>query len=307
MHQNLDLKLLQVFDVLWAERNVSRTAQRVHRTQSAVSASLDRLRTVFEDPLFVWNGREMQPTPRAEALAPRIRQILNLIDETVAGRYDDPLGTRRDFTIATADYIDFLLGSRLMRCLEREAPEATVYFLAVKAYMARGVRARDTDMFIVPKGAMNTARLSYRALFVDRYVCVAARDNDRVYPGMPVEEFVAIPQATFTSTPGSLTSHETSHLAELGIRYANRILTPHYMALPAIVAESGAVAIMQERLARLLSPLVGVKLVPPPVDYPPLEINLYWDPYFDDDPFHRWLRETIADISAALPPLSADY
>jgi DNA-binding transcriptional LysR family regulator len=55
--RNLDLNLLLIFDALWTERSVSRVARRIHRTQSAVSLALERLRTSFEDPLFVWNGR----------------------------------------------------------------------------------------------------------------------------------------------------------------------------------------------------------------------------------------------------------
>lgn len=301
--RNLDLNLLVVFDVLWSERSVSRAARRVHRTQSAVSLALDRLRTAFDDPLFVWNGRGMQPTVRAEALAPRIRAIVNQVNETLEMRFDDPRQVRREITVATADYIDWLLGAGLMGHLEAYAPNLTLYFVDVKPHMSKGRHAVETDLFIVPRDAISTTQMSFAPLFRDRYVCVAAADNERVYEGMPVDDFIAIPQATYTSTPGALYSHETRHLAELGVRYRNRILTPHYMALPMIVSESGGVAIMQERLARFMSRVVPLKLVTPPVSYPDLEINLYWHPHFDDDVTHRWLREQIQAISAALPPL----
>jgi DNA-binding transcriptional LysR family regulator len=303
--RNLDLNLLVIFDLLWAERSVSRAARRVHRTQSAVSLALDRLRAAFNDPLFVWNGREMQPTARAEALAPRIRAIVNQVNDALEDPVGDPRNVRREFTIATADYIDWLLGASLMPCLEREAPNLTVYFVDVQPFMSEGRHAADTELFIVPKSAINTARLSHAPLFRDRYVCVAAESNEHVYEGMPVEAFVEIPQATYTAAPGGLYSHETQHLAELGVRYRNRVLTPHYMALPMIVSESGGVAIMQERLARFMSAVVPIKLVTPPLAYPELEINLYWDPRFDDDAIHRWLREQIVAVSAALPDLPA--
>ncbi len=303
--RNLDLNLLVVFDVLWAERSVTRAARRVHRTQSAVSLALERLRSAFDDPLFVWNGREMQPTARAEDLAPRIRAIVTQINETLELQFDDPRKVSREFTIATADYIDWLLGGGLMRRLEASAPNLTLYFMDVRPFMTEGRHAVDTELFIVPRGAINTARLSHAPLFRDRYVCVAAQDNEQVFDGMPVEDFVRIPQATYTAAPGALYSHETLHLAELGVRYHNRILTPHYMALPMIVSESNGVAIMQERLARFMSASVPLKLVTPPVDYPELEINLYWHPHFDDDATHRWLREQIVTVSSELPALPA--
>jgi LysR family transcriptional regulator, nod-box dependent transcriptional activator len=304
MH-NLDLNLLVVFDILWRERSVSRAARRVHRTQSAVSLALERLRSAFNDPLFVWNGREMRPTARAELLAPRIRAIVNQVNDTLQLAFDEPRLARREFTIATADYIDWFLGAQLMQLLEAEAPDFTLYFIDVKPAMAISRNPSRPDLFIVPKGGINTAQLSHAPLFHDRYVCVAARDNEQVYEGMSVEEFVQLPQATYTAAPGALYSHETQHLAELGVRYRNRILTPHYMALPIIVSTSGAVAVMQERLARFMSASVPVKLVAPPVDYPAIEINLCLHPDVEDDPVHRWLREQIIALSATLPPLPA--
>ena len=301
--RNIDLNLLVLFDILWEERSVSRAARHLHRSQSAVSLALERLRTTFDDPLFVWNGREMQPTLRGVALAPRIRAIVAQVNETLVVEPDDPRRVEREFTIATADYIDWLLGPRLMQGLETTAPNLTLYFVDVGADLIKPSRARETEMFIFPDQGLPAEHLSSSPLFRDRYVCVAAADNERVYEGMSVAEFVKLPQATYTAAAGTLASHETLHLAALGVEYRNRILTPHYMALPMIVSKSGGVAIMQERLARFMSNAVDLKLITPPVAYPELEINLYWDPSFDRDAIHRWLREQISAASAELPGL----
>jgi len=60
--RRFDLNLLVVFDVLMIERSVTRAAERLGRTQSAVSHSLSRLREQFGDPLLVKGGLRMQPT-----------------------------------------------------------------------------------------------------------------------------------------------------------------------------------------------------------------------------------------------------
>src|ERR1700744_376703 len=54
--RHFDLNLLVVFDVLMTERNVTRAAERLGRTQSAVSHSLSRLRPQIGDPLLVKGG-----------------------------------------------------------------------------------------------------------------------------------------------------------------------------------------------------------------------------------------------------------
>lgn len=301
--RNLDLNLLRVFDVLWTERSVSTAARRLSRTQSAVSLALERLRQAFDDPLFRWSGRAMQPTPRAEQLAPRIRAILTQVNETLESSFEDPRLARRDFTIATADYIDWLLGGQLMRRLEDEAPNLTLFFVDVKPQMLERRRAAEVEMFIVPSGAIDGSGLRSAPLFRDRYVCVAARDNAAVHEGMDFEVFRQLPQVGYTIEPKRLYSHETLHLDALNVRYRNRVLTPHYMVIPLIVAETRGVAVMQERLARFMAERVPLKLVTPPIAYPELHLHLYWHPQYDDDATHRWLRERVIEIATALPAL----
>ena len=60
--RRFDLNLLVVFEVLMTERNVTRAAERLGRTQSAVSHSLSRLRSQLGDPLLIKGGRRMEPT-----------------------------------------------------------------------------------------------------------------------------------------------------------------------------------------------------------------------------------------------------
>src|SRR6516162_7405664 len=54
--RRFDLNLLVVFDVLMTERSVTRAAERLGRTQSAISHSLSRLRDQFGDPLLLKSG-----------------------------------------------------------------------------------------------------------------------------------------------------------------------------------------------------------------------------------------------------------
>ena len=65
--RSLDIGMLRTFEALMRERSVSRAAARLFLSQSAVSASLQRLREVFDDPLFKRTGHGVEPTPRALA------------------------------------------------------------------------------------------------------------------------------------------------------------------------------------------------------------------------------------------------
>ena len=67
----LDLNLLKALDALLRTESVSRSAQRLNVTQSAVSHALKRLRDIFGDPLLVRDGGVMRATARAQPCASR--------------------------------------------------------------------------------------------------------------------------------------------------------------------------------------------------------------------------------------------
>jgi LysR family transcriptional activator of mexEF-oprN operon len=73
---DVDLNLLKVFEALYEESSASRAALRLGVSQSAVSASLRRLRDVYGDALFMRTGRGLAPTLRANQLRPVIGEAL---------------------------------------------------------------------------------------------------------------------------------------------------------------------------------------------------------------------------------------
>lgn len=60
---SVNLNLLVTLDSLLKEKNVTRAAARLGISQSAMSHTLRRMRTLFNDPLFVSTPRGMIPTP----------------------------------------------------------------------------------------------------------------------------------------------------------------------------------------------------------------------------------------------------
>src|SRR6185436_495028 len=73
----LDVKLLQMFDLLYTTQNVTRTAEELGQSQPTVSIWLGRLRKQLRDPLFVRTPEGMQPTPQADNLIGSAREILD--------------------------------------------------------------------------------------------------------------------------------------------------------------------------------------------------------------------------------------
>ena len=77
-----DLNLLRVFIALMEERSVTRAADRLGITQPALSNALNRLREILHDPLFIRERYGMQPTQKAEEVAPVIMEAIGQLGES---------------------------------------------------------------------------------------------------------------------------------------------------------------------------------------------------------------------------------
>src|ERR1051326_9110281 len=103
--RSFDLNLLVVFEVLMAERSVTRAAVRLGRPQSAVSHSLARLRQQLGDPLLLKGARRMEPTPFALRLLDEAQPILRGLQRVFSPRRRfEPKSSRRVFRLAVPDF-----------------------------------------------------------------------------------------------------------------------------------------------------------------------------------------------------------
>ena len=80
MVRNLDLATLRSFVAVADTGGVTRAAQRLHLTQSAVSMQIKRLEESLDIPLLERNGRGVALTKRGEELLADARKLLSLND-----------------------------------------------------------------------------------------------------------------------------------------------------------------------------------------------------------------------------------
>lgn len=120
--RSLDLNLLRVFDEVMAERSLTRAAQKLALTQPAVSNALRRLREALGDDLVVRSGQGVEPTARAVALWPAVREALTLLQDSLAPGVFDPATARSTLVLAMADATAATLVPTLAQIIEQEAP-----------------------------------------------------------------------------------------------------------------------------------------------------------------------------------------
>lgn len=119
----MDLNLMVAFQVLLEEQNVSKAAERLFITQSAMSKTLSRLRELFDDQLFTRSAHGMVPTPRAIELHAELEELLLKIDALVGSGEMDPGHFKGRFHISALDHFTLPMVPSLMGILQNEAPE----------------------------------------------------------------------------------------------------------------------------------------------------------------------------------------
>src|ERR1700741_2956187 len=99
-----DWNLLRVFLAIWDLRSLTAAGDRLGLTQPAVSHALRRLRTLFDDPLFVRTPTGMAPTDAAAPLYPPLAQAFGIINVAVQQLTKfDPATAERVFRVSMSD------------------------------------------------------------------------------------------------------------------------------------------------------------------------------------------------------------
>ena len=118
----LDLNLLVALEALIEEGNVSRAAERLFISQSAMSKTLGRLRELFDDPLFIRKGSGMVPTPRAEQLAELLPKVLLAVQDMLTPPTFDPISYEGQFNLLVQGHMGQWLLPLLIERLSQRAP-----------------------------------------------------------------------------------------------------------------------------------------------------------------------------------------
>jgi DNA-binding transcriptional LysR family regulator len=300
--RNVDLNLLVVLDALLTERNVSRAGQRIGLSQPAVSAALARLRDVFHDPLLVRAGRDLTLTRAAEDLIAPIREILIAIEQTLLQRPGfDPRSDARAFTISASDYATLVLLTPLVRALASEAPAITVHLLPRARDVADVLRGDQADIVIEPRELFADARFPSAPLFSDRWLCAVDAGNPHVPEGgITWERYLELPHLVYGIGADRQLNLADQHLGRLGVRRHIDVTVESFLLVPFLLQGTPLVSVVLERSVRRLAGAAHVRTLEPPLALPDIHEAMFWHPRHTTDPGHRWLRDRLTAVAAAL-------
>lgn len=300
----VDLNLLVALDALLSERSVTRAAERLYVGQSAMSASLARLRNVFNDPLLVRGGRSLSVlTPLAESLVEPVREVLGSIEHLLTQRSDfDPAVDGRSFTIAASDYATLVLLRHVLESLDADAPKLRLTIAPLVADFVPLLERGEIDFAVLPR-ELNAPTSGYgeRVLFQDRFVCVAWGENPLISETLTLEGLATLPYLGYEGH--LMQSLAETWLDEAGVHRNVEATAQTFVLGPLLIRGTRLISVVHERVALELEPVANCRILELPLTLPPVTETLIWNARFEEDPAHRWMRDRIASVAATVAHL----
>jgi DNA-binding transcriptional LysR family regulator len=278
--RRLDGGLLLVFRELCRRGRTTAVAAHLGLSQSAVSHALSRLRDVFGDPLFLRRPHGLEPTPRAQALAPRIEALIEAMGAALrpeGAAAFDPGRSGRWFHVAASEYADELIGARLAARLH-DVAGAVFTLRFTRAYLALEDLRRGRIDLVLGRFEALPAGLVGEVLYEDRY-CIAARRGHPVIDGRislaQWREAGHVWVAALSSgddVVGPAVGEDP--LPNAGEARA-AALVPRWETALTMVAASDAICSGPRRFAEARAETLGLQVLEPPVAaYPPWRLSM---------------------------------
>ena len=293
--RKIDLNLLYALLILLEERNVSRSAARMHLTQPTVSNMLAKLRALLHDPLFTRTRHGLLPTSRALALEPELRQIFSSVDAILAPGSFDPQTCDQTVILSSNDYMQYTLLAPALLEMRGKAP--------LLKFAVRPAEIAD----IVPmmeKGAIDIAvtipefsdaRLRSQLLYTERYVVAMRRDHPLSGKKLAMKAFLAMEHAIVSPTAGQFRGPTDDALKQLGLSRRVSLSVSSFFTLIEVVATSDYIALIPERLS--IQFLDRLSIAEPPLQVAGFEVISVWSNTTHLDPTRQWVRAELLRVA----------
>lgn len=300
--RQLDLNLLLTLDALLRECSVTRAADEIGVTQSAISHALKRLRDYFNDPLFVKAADGVQPTMKAQALQPVVAEVVAMIRQRILSEASfDPGTSRRTFSFCMTDMGELVFLPPLMEAFRRLAPHCRLRSIQAPTEQIEGLLSSgEVDLAL---GLIRSAPegLYRQRLFMHPFATIVSSRNRRVGSRLTLRQFERMPHVV-VSLAGRPADAYDSMLDERGIKRTIYLTTSHFLAVPLLLeAQPDLIATVPHELANVFQRYGTVRIVQPPVELPPFPLDQHWHPRFHHDPAIIWVRELVKKTFSDYP------
>ncbi len=293
-----DLNLLVALRVLIEETSVSKAAQRLNLSQSAMSRVLGRLRELLDDPLFTRQGQHLVPTEKALEIDRALGEPLEALRQVLSPLEFDPQSCQQTFTIATTDYaMQTILPFALPR-IYQEAPHVSFHFQPLQhERLVDQLTYENADLAICrPTGPVEPLRSEI--LGKVGVLCLLSKQHPLADKEMHLEGYLGCPHAMIAISDGVKALLEQ---ALAGYPPRKMVLRAYHLeAALAIVDTMPLIITVPADLAYLVAERYDLVIKPLPFQFIPFDYSMIWHPRCEHSPAQEWLRSIVKEECSRL-------
>ncbi|HGS4463393.1 TPA: LysR family transcriptional regulator [Vibrio metschnikovii] len=288
-----DLNLLVALRILIEERSVSRAAERLNLSQSAMSRVLGRLRSLLSDPLFTRQGQCLIPTEKALSVNRVLDEPLESFRQLLSPIDFEPKFCDQTFTIATTDYaMQTILPFALPR-IYQEAPNIAFEFLPLQHEHLKEQLTYGKAELAICRPIKAIESLQHETLGRVGVLCLLSKQHPLANEEMCLDDYLKFPHAMIAISDGVKSLIEQSLKDKPKRRMVLRAY--HLEAALAIIDMMPLIITVPADLAYLVSERYDLTVKPLPFHFTPFDYSMIWHPRCEHSPSQEWLRSIVKE------------
>ena len=288
----VDLNLLVVFEVLMETRSVTATADKIGRTQSAVSHSLSRLREQLGDPLLVLVGGKMQPSPFAEMIVEDVRPLLRGIRRVISPRnLFVPASSERVFRIAMPTVTKVI--AEVSARVEAEAPRVKIEWLPAHHDVYAALSEGLVDLAHLGGEPRLPDGLDAQVMEPFSWVTFARKDHPAC-AGWGIDAWRRYPHLMVNVTRSMQNPFPVTAQNDRAARRVTAMVGDS-AGVASLLAKSDFLATFPALLLAWDMEAFGLRAMKPPVDLGPVLVRFFWSSRLANDAGGTWIRSIVIE------------
>lgn len=291
---SLDLRVLHTFLIIMETSSITASANQLNITQSAVSHSLDKLREIFQDPLFIRSGRGITPTPRAIEVANELRPLLKQIEALTAPTHFNPAEAELKWAVAANDFQRDLLMPAFYQRVSTQVADFSLHIEPSEIPTVNSLRDGDFDLILSPM-APDAPDVMQKRLFGSGGSCfydANAREAPSSEADYKTARYISLTFMAGKNIKGDV------HPVLTAIDQNVRIRVSNFAGLAEFLRGSKLLAIAPSLMIN--SHLKGFASVPFPYQSDHLSMYMLWHQRNQLDAVHHWLRQQLIETNKSL-------
>ncbi len=285
-----DLNLLKHLHALLHEKNVSRAAQTMSITQSAMSRSFAKLKKELNDPLMVRVNNQYTLTEKAIALKAELDQLTPQLNQFGRSIPLDLSQVDKELHIAGTD-LDVLYVEKGIKQIQQQAPNLRLSIRNNHLKMIDDLITGEID-FLMTAVDDQRSGLYRRLVATDEFVAVTGKSSRLNAKNFSLESYLNHRHGMFSFAEQSRARVDAA-LEKIAKQRQVTLSLPSFSQIAPFLENGQLIFSVPRRFANHLNQSMDIKILPLPFQVEPLTIYLYWHERNLTSQLHQWVKDCL--------------